>query len=89
MLLHALILEEPLQARAVERGVISVLVDVASAAECSATQGTFATQKLAMHALILLATSESTRNHKAILTEMVDRGIVPVAVRNAIPPAFC
>ena len=57
-----------------------MLVDVASAAECSATQGTFATQKLAMHALILLATSESTENHKEILTEMVGRGIVPVAV---------
>ena len=80
MLLHALILEEPLQASAVKHGVVSVLVEVASAAECSASQGTFATQKLAMHALILLATSESTENHKGILTEMVACGIVPVAV---------
>ena len=71
VLLHALILEEPLQAHAVESGVVPVLVDVASAAECSATQGMFATQKLAMHALILLATSESTENHKEILIEMV------------------
>jgi len=75
VLLHSLVSEQSLQPQVLELVVIPVLVRVAIA-----TQGTFATQKLAMHALILLATSEATPDHTALLSEMVQHGIIPVAV---------